>query len=346
MRKAAVVLLAGLVWAAFSIAQAAPALAEDQAKAPEKFVKLKYSNFFPTNHKISQLHEQWCREVEKRTGNRVKVTYFPSNTLTPPTQTFDSVQKGIADIGMSLLAYSPGRFPLSEVLTLPLGYTSGYQATKTANAFYQHFKPKEFDDFKVLFLHAHGPGLFHTKKQIHSIAEIKGMRTKVNADVAGIAAALGAVPVTMPITECYDGMQKGLLDALQLPMEGLKGWRFAEVSKTTIENHGMSYAATIFAVMNKDKWNSLPPDVQAIIEEINKEWIEKQGRLWNELDQEAREFALQKGMNIVTATPQEEAEVAAKMVPLFEKYVKGAQEKGLPGQEALAFCQDFLKKNK
>ncbi|MBI5521150.1 MAG: TRAP transporter substrate-binding protein [Desulfarculus sp.] len=342
MRKAVVVLLTSLVLALTLFVLAGAALAQEQ----EKVIKLKYSNFFPAAHKISQLHEQWCREVEKRSQGRVKITYFPANTLTPPTQTYDSVMKGIADIGMSLLAYSPGRFPLSEVLTLPLGYTSGYQSTKTANAFYKQFQPKEFDNVKVLFLHAHGPGLFHTKKQIHSIAEIKGMRTKVNADVAGIAEALGAVPVTMPITECYDGMQKGLLDALQLPMEGLKGWRFAEVSKTTIENHGMSYAATIFAVMNKDKWNSLPPDVQAAIEEINLEWIEKQGKLWNQLDQEAREFALQKGMNIVTATPQEEAEVAEKMKPLFAKYVKSAQEKGLPGQEALAFCQDYLTKNK
>ncbi|MBI5521155.1 MAG: TRAP transporter substrate-binding protein [Desulfarculus sp.] len=316
------------------------------AQAEQKVIKLKYTNFFPPPHKNSQLTEQWCKEVEKRTGGRVKISYFPGNTLTPPTQTYDSVIKGIADIGMSLLAYSPGRFPLSEVLTLPLGYTSGYQSTKTANAFLQKFQPKEFSEVKVMYLHAHGPGLVHTKKALTSMSDVKGLRIRVNADVAGIAEAIGATPVTLPITESYDGMQKGLLDGLLLPMDTLKGWRFAEVTKTTFENHGMSYAATIFAVMNKDKWNSLPPDVQKIIEEINAEWIEKQGQQWNELDQEARQFGQEKGVTMVKATPQEEAEVAEKMKPLFAKYVKGAQEKGLPGQEALDFCREYMKQVK
>ncbi|MBI4800341.1 MAG: TRAP transporter substrate-binding protein [Desulfarculus sp.] len=316
------------------------------AQAAEKVIKLKYTNFFPPPHKNSLLTEQWCKEVEKRTEGRVKVSYFPGNTLTPPTQTYDSVIKGIADIGMSLLAYSPGRFPLSEVLTLPLGYTSGYQSTKTANAFLQKFQPKEFAEVKVMYLHAHGPGLVHTKKALTSMADLKGLRIRVNADVAGIAEAIGATPVTLPITESYDGMQKGLLDGLLLPMDTLKGWRFAEVTKTTFENHGMSYAATIFAVMNKDKWNSLPPDVQKIIEEINTEWIEKQGKQWNELDQEARQFGQEKGVTMIKATPQQEAEVAEKMKPLFAKYVKSATDKGLPGQEALDFCREYMKQVK
>ena len=66
--------------------------------------------------------------------------------------------KGIADVGGCLLAYAPGRLPLSEVLQQPLGYTSGYQATKLANAYYQKFKPKEFDDVKVMYLHGAAPG--------------------------------------------------------------------------------------------------------------------------------------------------------------------------------------------
>lgn len=340
MRKFTVVRSLALVLALVVAALVSP------AQAQEKVIKLKYSNFFPPAHKNSQLTEQWCKEVEKRTQGRVKVSYFPGNTLTPPTQTYDSVMKGITDVGMSLLAYSPGRFPLSEVLTLPLGYTSGYQATKTANAFLEKFQPKELSEVKVMYLHAHGPGLVHTKKQLSSLAEVKGLRIRVNADVAGIAEALGAAPVTMPITESYDGMQKGLLDGLLLPMDTLKGWRFAEVTKTTFENFGMSYSATIFAVMNKDKWNSLSAEDQRIIEQINQEWIDKQGMQWNELDAEAREFGQQKGVTMIKATPEEEAAVVEKMKPLFDKYVKAAQDKGLPGQEALRFCQEYMKQVK
>lgn len=105
------------------------------SQADEKVTKLKYSNFFPPSHKNSILSEQWGKEIEKRTNGRVKVTYFPGSILTPPTQTYDSVVKGIADIGQSLVGYSPGRFPLTEVLALPLGYSSGIQATNPEAGF-------------------------------------------------------------------------------------------------------------------------------------------------------------------------------------------------------------------
>lgn len=175
-------------------------------QADEKVIKLKYSNFFPPSHKNSILSEQWGKEIEKRTNGRVKVTYFPGSTLTPPTQTYDSVVKGIADIGQSLVGYSPGRFPLTEVLALPLGYSSGIQATNLTNEFYRKFKPKEFDDTQVMYFHGHGPGFFHTKKVISSIDDIKGLRIKANAENAAIVTAVGGAPVSLPITETYDGL--------------------------------------------------------------------------------------------------------------------------------------------
>ncbi len=315
-------------------------------EAQEKVIKLKYSNFFPPSHKNSILSEQWGKEIEKRTNGRVKVTYFAGNTLTPPTQTYDSVVKGIADVGQSLVGYSPGRFPLTEVLALPLGYSSGIQATKLTNEFYQKFKPKEFDDTQVMYFHGHGPGLFNTKKVVSSLDEVKGLRIKANAENAAIVKAIGGAPVSLPITETYDGLQKGLIDGVLLPIEPIKGWKFFEMIKTIIENYAMSYTAPIFVVMNKDKWNALPPDVQDIITQINKEWAEKQGQQLTDLDKESKEFCLQKGIKIPRATPEQEAETGEKMKPILAEYVASMQTKGLPGEEALKFCQDFIKNNK
>jgi hypothetical protein len=152
--------------------------------AQEKVVKLRYSIFFPPVHPIAKLGEEWCKEIEKRTSGRVTFSYFPGNTLTPPTQTYDSVVKGIADVGSSLMAYSPGRFPLTGVFGLPLGFTSGYQATKTLNEFYKKFQPKEYADTRVMYFHGHGPGLVSTKKVLNAIDDIKGLRIKVNAENA------------------------------------------------------------------------------------------------------------------------------------------------------------------
>jgi TRAP-type C4-dicarboxylate transport system substrate-binding protein len=313
--------------------------------AEEKGIKLRYSNFFPPVHPISKLAEEWCKEVEKRTDGRVKISYFAGNTLAPPPQAYDAVVKGIADMAQNLLAYSPGRLPLSEVLQQPLGYTSGYQGTRLANAYYQKFKPKEFDDVKVMYLHGVAPGTFHTKKEIKSFFDVKGVRIKANAENADIVKALGGAPVTMPITETYDALQKGLAEGILLPNEALKGWKFAEVVKASIDSDAVSYLTSMYVIMNKDKWNQISKADQNAIEKINEEWIEKQGKLWIELDKGGKEYAIQKGVKFVKVSKEEEAKVAELMKPILEEYVKTMKAKNLPGAEALKFCQDYLKAN-
>ncbi len=311
--------------------------------AQEKVIKLRYSNFFPPVHEISKLAEEWCKEVDKRTNGRVKVLYFPGGTLTPPMQTYDSTVKGISDIGQALLAYAPGRLPLSEVLALPLGYKNGYQATKLANAYYRKFHPKEFDDVKVMYLHGAAPALFYTKKVISSLEELKGMRIKASAESASIVTAVGGAPVTQPITETYDSLQKGLVDGVVGPIETLKGWRFAEVVKGSLEDYAISYMTSMFVVMNKSKWNSIPKGDQDIIEKINEEWIEKQGKLWIKLDDEAKAYSITKGVKWVKVSQGEEAKTAAKMKPVRDAYVQKMKAKNLPGEEALNFCQEYIK---
>ena len=95
----------------------------------QKVTALNFANFFPAPHKNSVLAEAWCREVEKRTNGKVKITYFAGGTLTPAAQTYDNVVMGIADIGESVLGYTRGKFPMMAMIDLPLGYRSGTQAT-------------------------------------------------------------------------------------------------------------------------------------------------------------------------------------------------------------------------
>lgn len=311
--------------------------------AEETVFKLRYSTHFPPTHKISVLSEQWCKEVEKRTDGRVKISYFPGGTLTPAAQTYDSVIKGIADIGQSVTAYTPGRFPLCEVTDLPLGFRSADQATNMANAFYKKFRPKEFDDTKVCYLYTHGPGYFHTKKEIAKIDDLKGLRIKAAGTTAKIASAVGAIPVTLPMGETYDALQKGLVEGILLPVEALKGWKFGEQVKYTLENYSASYTAAFFVVMNRKKWEGFPPDIQQTIEKINEEWMQKVGKLMDELDEDARGSIVSKGHKIVSSSKADEDRAAQMMKPLFEEYVKSMNGQGLPGDEALKFCFDYLK---
>lgn len=307
-------------------------------------VKLNYSNFFPAPHKNSVLSEQWCKEVEKRTNGKVKITYYPGNTLTPAAQTYDSVKKGIADIGFSAFAYTPGRFPMMEAIDLPLGYKSGVQATTLINAYYDKFKPKELDEVHVLYLHAHGPGILSTKKPVAKLEDVKGMKIRATGLAAKVVAALGGAPVGTTMPETYDALRTGVAEGAMAPIEALQGWKWGEVVGSTTQDFAAAYTTGFFIIMNKQKWDSLPPDVQKVFTEVSKEWVGKQGALWDELDKAGYEYSKGRGNKIIALSPQEDAKWAAAVKPLLEEYVKNAKAKGVPGDQGLAFAVDFLKK--
>ena len=312
--------------------------------AQEKTITLKLANFFPPDNKIAVAMDGWCKEVEKRTNGRVKATQFAGGTLSPPTQTYQAVIKGVADMGLSFSSYTMGRFPLSEVVDLPLGYKSGYLATKLSNEFYKRFKPKEFDDVKVMFLTASPPHMLHAKKLVANLEDLKGLKIRSTGTSAKVAQALGAVPVAMPMSDAYDALSKGVAQGIICPYEPMKGFKLAEVVSYSTE-YGSAYTNMNYIVMNKEKWNSIPADIQKIIEQVNSEWIEKMGKLWDELDQEGKDVFIQKGGKITILSKAENDRWAARLRPILDEYVNNMKSKGLPGDEALKFCLDYLKKN-
>ncbi len=313
--------------------------------AQEKAMKLRLSTFWPPQHPFTKLLGEWGKDVEKATSGRITVTVFAASTLSPPMQVYDNTVKGVVDVGANLLAYSPGRLPLSEVLQQPLGYRNGYQGSKLANAYYKKFKPKEFDDVQVMFLHGAAPGFIFTKNPVKSTADVKGLRIKANAENADIVRNLGASPVTMPVTETYDALSRGVVDGCLFPLEALQGFKIGEVVKTVIENYGVSYLTSMYVIMNKSKWNAISPADRKAIEKINDEYNEKFGKKWVELDNNATAFAKGKGVTFLPVSKEDEAATVQKMKPILDAYVKMAKSKGLPGDQALKFCQDFLKKN-
>lgn len=316
------------------------------AWAQPKPIELTYSIFFPATHRNTLLATEWAKEIEKRTDGKVKITVFSGGTLTPADKCYDGVEKGISDIGMSVLGYTRGKFPLSEVIDLPLGYRSGAEATALINAYYKKFSPKEFDNVKVMYLHAHGPGFLHTKVPVATLDDIKGKKIRCTGLAAKIVTALGGTPVAMPMGETYDALSRGVVDGSMGPQESLQGWRWGEVVKSSTECYGAAYSTAFFVAMNKAKWEALPPDVQQVITKINEEWIPKTGVAWDEMDKEGKAFAVGRGNQAISLSAEEDAKWSKAVQPILDGYVASMKGKGLPGAEALEFCQTFLKARK
>jgi len=306
-----------------------------QAASPlmAKTYRLNYSIFFPATHGQCKAGIAWAKQIEDRTNGQVKITVFPGGALTKANQCYDGVVKGITDIGMSCFAYTRGRFPVMEAADLPMGYPDGLTASRVVNAFYQQVQPKELSDVQVMYLHAHGPGLLHTKKPVQKLEDLNRMKIRSTGLSTKIVEALGGVPVAMPQGSTYESLQKGVVEGTFGPMEVLKGWRQAEVVRYTTNCKQVGYTTSMFVIMNRSKWNQLPVGIQTIIKSVNREWIDVHGMAWDALDDQGRDFAIQH-KNHVFDLSEKEAERWKKAVePVMDSYIERAKQKRLPGKD-------------
>ncbi|MGC9325809.1 MAG: TRAP transporter substrate-binding protein [Desulfomonilia bacterium] len=321
--------------------KAAPA-EEAVQKAPA--IELSYSIFFPPTHAQCKAGESWAQEIEKRTDGAVKINVYPGGTLTAADACYDGAVKGISDIGMSCFAYTRGRFPVMEAADLPLGYTSGKNATLTINEFYAQTQPQELDDVHVFYLHAHGPGLLHTQKPVENLDQIKGMKIRSTGLSAKVVEALGGVPVAMPQGGTYEALQKGVVEGTFAPIETLKGWKQAEVVKYTTDCHMIGYTTAMYVVMNKDKWSQLPEDIQKIFTEVSTEWIDVHGAASDEADNEGREFTKELGNSIIELSEEEGKRWESAVKSVINDYVEAAKSKGIDAEKNVALLKELIAK--
>ncbi|QGY40519.1 C4-dicarboxylate ABC transporter substrate-binding protein [Pseudodesulfovibrio cashew] len=307
-------------------------------------VTLTYSTFFPPTNHQAKLADEWCKEVEKRTNGEVKVQFYPGQTLTKAPQCYDGVVEGISDVGFSCLAYSRGRFPTMAAVDLPMGYKTAAQATTTANAVYEHFKPAELDDVEVMYFHGHGPGLlFTTDKPVKTLEDMQNLKIRSTGNSAKLVKALGGTPVAKSMSENYQLLQKGVVDGSMHPIESNKSFKLGEVCKFGTDSFDVAYTTVFFIVMNKGKWNSLDAKTQETIREINREWAVKHAQAWDDADVIGRQFLKDQGGEIVSLTPEESAKWVKAAQPVLDSYVQTADEKGLDGKAILEFTRSTLK---
>jgi len=313
---------------------------EPTTPPPAQPVKLTFSVFFPPTHEQAKAADAFAKEIEKATNGMVQISMFPGGSLSKPDAVYDGVVKGISDMGLSCFAYTRGKFPITAALDLPLGYPNGKIATKVANDFINNFKPEELKDVKVLYVTAHGPGLLHTKKPVKTLKDLKGMKIRATGLSAKIIEALGGIAVGMSQPETYESLQKGVVNGTIGPIEVLKGWKQAEVIKSTTDCKEIGYTTAMFVVINLTKWNSLPKETQDIIEKTSAQWTDIHGEAWDKSDAEGLEYTKEKKNGVVTLEPAESTKWKAAVQPVIDAFIKETPE----GQKYVDFIKDAIVK--
>jgi TRAP-type C4-dicarboxylate transport system substrate-binding protein len=308
--------------------------------------KLEFSCILPAHDKISLTLEEWCRDLGRRSGGKIKADFYPGGILTPAAQVFDSVATGIADVGFGPMGVTPGRFPLTEVMEQPLGIESAFKMTQLSNDFFRAFRPKELEQVKVLFFLSASPGLLHTKRPVRRLEDLHGMKVRcLGGNAAKVLKALGAVPIVIPTGDTYDALRKGIVDGVTAAWDSLETLKWGEILHYTTVSYYAAVGAPGIVVMNKAKWNSLPDGLQAIIDRMSDEYADRLSKLWDEKDRNTIGKWTVKNHVSIFLSPEEEQRWRRAVLPLYEALVKEKSARGLAASEALEFCKEWVRKN-
>jgi TRAP-type C4-dicarboxylate transport system substrate-binding protein len=303
--------------------------------------RLTFSHFFPASHFVhTRLVHDWVAEVEKATNGQVKFDVFPGSTLLKPAETYEGIVSGTADAGLGVFGYTRGRFPVLEAFEhVGIDFGSATACTLVAVEGVKKFNPKEIQDTKLMVIYSVGPGCLYSNTKINHLTDLKNKRIRATGATVDAIKAMGAVPVAMPMNDAYEALSKGVVDGNIGPPEVLKGWKQADVTKY-ITVLPPVYNSLQYIVMNLDKWNALPKDVQAAIEKVNEGFHKKAGMIWDD-EQKANgiDYGLAQGMQLGRLPDADYQKGMELMQPLIDAYIARMDKAGFPGKEIIDFVK-------
>ena len=302
--------------------------------APAGAVTLSYANFPPAGTFPSVQMEQWKKEVEKRTNGEVTVNTFPGGTLLGAKNMLRGVAQGQADIGNLCMAYQPGAFPLTSVMELPLRFTSSRTASLVLWELFQKYQPEAFDEVKVLTVFTSPPSSLMTRKPVRTPADLKGMELRASGSASDILDLLGATPVSMPMSDTPEALQKGMIEGLLSSVEVLLDLEFARYCPHVTMGNFQVYPFAV--VMNKDKWQALSPEAQEAIQELGREHAEWTGEYVDAHADKALEYSrTEHEVSVHRFSEKERGSIQERIRPLIGEWKEKARKQGLPAEKIL-----------
>jgi TRAP-type C4-dicarboxylate transport system substrate-binding protein len=281
--------------------------------------------------------EPWTQRVAEASGGRLKFELYPAMQLgVAPPDLYDQARDGVVDLIWTVLGYTPGRFPKSEVFELPFVVTKG---EATSVAFQQYVEANSMDEFagvKLLCVHAHGPGMVHTKDPVTKLEDLNGMKIRGGSRIINdMLTRLGAEPVGMPVPQVPEALTTGVISGTTIPWEVTHSLKIAELVKNHTGfsgTHGL-YTQTFGFTMNLDRYNSLPDDLKAIIDaNAGVETARAFGAAMDAGDAGGLKIAQDLGNNIITLDEAETARWKAASQATVDQWYADATAAGFDGK--------------
>lgn len=314
-------------------------------------VSLRFHQMLPPQAAIpANAIKPWAEKVEKESGGRIKVQLFPSMQLGgKPPELFDQAKDGVVDIIWTVLGYTPGRFPKSEVFELP--FSSG-DAESSSRAFWEYVQKNAQDEYKdvhLIAVHTHGPGLFHSKDPITKLEDLKGMKVRGGSRVINIMLEqLGATPVGLPVPAVGEALSKGVIAATTIPWEVTPALKVTQIVKNHTGFSGAKglYTQTFAVAMNKGAYDKLPADLKKVIDANSGiETAAMFGRVMDQGDKAGLEIAKKAGNNLITLDAAETNRWQRAAAGVRATWYKEVGGKGIDGPKLAAEAEALIAKH-
>lgn len=312
-------------------------------------ITLRLHQFLPPVATVpAKILKPWGERLAEASDGRLNVQHFDAMSLGGrPPELMDQARDGVVDLSMTVVGYTPGRFPRTEVFELPFMMTS---PVATSLAFWQmvedDFQSNEYADFKVLGAWVHGPGVIHSTDPIQTLDDMKGKTVRGPTRVINdMLSELGATPVGMPLPAIPESLSKGVINSTVIPWEVTPAVRLTELVSNHTEFSGDEslYTATIVLVMNKAKYDALPDDLKAILDaESGAKLSEFAAQVMWDYDAPARETAVENGNNIIQLDEAEVARWKEAAQPVIERWVTEMDGKGIDGQALIDRAKSLI----
>ncbi|MFN7092829.1 MAG: TRAP transporter substrate-binding protein [Allorhizobium sp.] len=283
----------------------------------------KFANYMaPTHPYVASTFDPFAKAVEEGTKGELKVTVYNGGEMgAGPAEQYARAVDGVAEFSISLPGYTASTFPLTLAAELP-GVLDEKTGTETIWKNIELFQP-EYKRVKLVALWSSAENIIYSAtKPIRSIADVKGMKIRVPSRNSGeLVSAWGGTPVSMPVSDVYNALQTGVIDAAMIDGTATKAFRLGEVAKYV--TLGMETTnSPFFIVMNRDAWDSLNDDQKAVVEEAGKQAsMNGQASQLRVAADGIETFAQMEGREVIRLTPEEAApfnqaaeEVTARIV--------------------------------
>ncbi|GAB2184196.1 TRAP transporter substrate-binding protein [Roseibium sp. LAB1] len=311
-------------------------------------VTLRLHQFLPAQANVPKnVLDPWADKIEADSDGRIKIERYPAMQLGgKPPELIDQVVDGVVDIVWTVAGYTPGRFPRAEVFELPFTMTD---AETMSRAYWklaeETMMDEDFARFKPLALWVHGPGVIHSSKPIVALSDLNGVKLRAPTRVTNkLFSNLGATPIGMPVPAIPEALSKGVVDATVIPWEVVGALKVNELVKNHTEFPGKAlYTTSFIFAMNKEKYDSLPDDLKAVIDaNSGEEFSAFAGKQMQADDAGPRAAAVEMGNNIITLTDEQAAEWEAAAQGTIDEWYAEMDAKGIDGKALQARAEALM----